>query len=84
MSMIGLSFVLPGPLAKSSVLVGSFFFGFWGALLSYVTVFGISIMFMCIFITYGYKILESENYRKIVTSVSCVNKGLMLYLVIMS
>lgn len=81
MSMIGLAFVLPGPLAKSSVLVGSFFFGLWGAVLSYLVIFGFSVLFMCIFMTYGYTILSWENYRKIVRSVSCVNKGLMLYLV---
>lgn len=81
LSMIGVSFILPGPLAKSSVLVGSYLFGFWGAVLSYIVIFGFSLLFMCIFMSYGHRILKSENYRKIVTSISCVNRGLMLYLV---
>jgi len=81
MSMIGVSFVLPGPLSKTSVLVGSFFFSLAGAALAYLIFVGLSVLFMCVFMTYGYTMLRSEPYRKIVTSISCVNRGLMLYLV---
>lgn len=81
LSMLGVSFILPGPLAKTSVLVGSFFFSIEGATIAYFIFVGLSILFMCVFMTYGYDMLQLEAYRKIVTSVSCVNRGLMLYLV---
>lgn len=81
MSMVGVAFVLPGPLAKMSVLVGSFFFSTAGAALAYIIPVGLSILSMCVFMTYGFEVLRSGPYRKIVTSVSCVNRGLMLHLV---
>ena len=81
MSMLGISFILPGPLAKTSVMVGSYFFSAAGAALAYFIFMGFSILFMCVFMTYGYTMLSSEPYRKVVTSISCVNRGLMLYLV---
>lgn len=79
--MVGVAFVLPGPLAKMMVLVCSIFFGFPGALIAYLVTFGYSILFMLIFIKYGYQLMKSEIYRKIITSIGCVNRGLLLYLV---
>lgn len=79
---MGISILLPGPLTNIIIFTVSYFFGFRGGFLAYFIIIIISVLFICIYIKYGYKLIRHSYYRKIYSSMNCMNRGFCLFMVI--
>lgn len=79
--MLGICFLLPGSDFKIVIVMCSYLFGMRGLIASIFCVYGLSIVFICIFIRYAKTLLESNVYRKIYEGINTVNKGFALYFV---